>query len=80
MGVEHGRIPCIEMLVPRETHVGATKFGWPCDDVSENFENFGIAGFSHGFWQRFRSSMLLPYRLLSDVPQRLVDLYVFHLF
>ena len=81
VSVEHGCILCIEMLVPRETHVGATKFGWPCDDVSENFENFGIAGrFLHGFWQRFCSSMLLPYRPLSDVPQRLIDLYVFHLF
>ena len=77
MGVEHGRIPCIEMLVPRETHVGATKFGRPCDDVSENF---GITGFWYGFWQSFRSSMLSPYWLLSDVPQRLIDLYAFHLF
>ena len=68
MGVEHGGIPCIEMFVPRETYIGATKFGWLYDDVSENFENFGIAGrFLHGFWQRFCSSILLPYRPLSDV-------------
>ena len=65
VSVEHGGIPCIWLLVPRETHVGATKFGWLCDDVSENFENFGIAGC---FWHGFCSSMLLPYRLLSNVP------------
>ena len=76
MGVEHGGIPCIEIFVPGETHVGATKFGWLCDDVSEN-ENFIIVGF---FWYGFCSSMLLPYWLLSDVPQRLVNLYAFHLF
>ena len=77
MSVKYGGIPCIEMLVPRETHVGATKFGWPCDDVSENFENFGIVGC---LWYGFCSSMLLPYWLLFDVPQWLVDLYIFYLF
>ena len=25
--VEHGSIPCIEMLVPWETHIGATNLG-----------------------------------------------------
>ena len=46
--VEHGGVPCIEVFVPREMHVDATKFGWPCDTVSEN-EKLSIAG----FWQRF---------------------------
>ena len=72
--VEHGGIPCIEVFVPRETHIGATRFWRPCDAVSENF---GIAG---RFWHSFCSSMLLPHRLLSDVPQQLFGLYIFHLF
>ena len=45
MGVEYGGILCIKIFIPGETHVGATKFWWPCDIVSENLKNICIAAF-----------------------------------
>ena len=44
MSVKYGGILCIEMFVPGETYISATKFGWLCDEVSEN-EKLSITGF-----------------------------------
>ena len=63
------RLLCIRFLITGETHFNATKLGG-------HPMHLGNAD----SWHHFRSSRLLPDRLLSDVPQWLVDLFMFHLF
>ena len=42
--IQHSGIPCIWFLVARETHIDATKFGWPYNAV---LKELSIADSSH---------------------------------
>ena len=70
MGVEHGGIPCIKVLIVGEQHIAPTKFRWQSIAVPNGLQ----PAYTHVFW-----SSKLPFHR-PNIVLRPVGLFLFHLF